>query len=283
MLTKRLGPCKLIKRVDWNGLGCWVCSSSGLTRSTPIDPSNVWSVCLFFKVTSIVLILLTKHTGLLITNVGFRAGTECGIIKNRRRFQNSNEAGVGCLSIWHIHCQTRPTEESSGNLHHRNSFILGQCWYLDLWFGDRGVGIGAGRFWRDRWNSFHAWEGSPEVLWSHGERTGGSPEALWSHGERTVVPTLLNSFYKTRSSSGKKGQIWSPEECVLKQNTSAELISHLFKSNLALLWPMRAGARGLPGWQGTGVMLLCGSSQHAQYRLHKSELWDTCVLRLEPM
>lgn len=28
-----------------------------------------------------MLILLTKHTGLLVTNVGFRAGTECGIIK----------------------------------------------------------------------------------------------------------------------------------------------------------------------------------------------------------
>lgn len=81
MLTKRLGPCKLLKRVDWNGLGCGVCSSPGLTRSTPIDPFNVWSVCLFFKVTSIVLVLLTRHTGLLVTNAGFRAGRECGIIK----------------------------------------------------------------------------------------------------------------------------------------------------------------------------------------------------------
>lgn len=81
---------------------------------------------------------------------------------------------------------------------------------------------------------------------------------------------------------------WS--RTLLQSSSLAVLISlgTLFKSDFALLWPkkvpaLRAGAQGLPDSQEPGLVLgwVFGSSHNVQHRLHKSELWDTCVLRLE--
>lgn len=90
------------------------------------------------------------------------------------------------------------------------------------------------------------------------ERTGGSPEVLWSHGERTEVPALLklslqNNYYSAGKRVGSEiltSVSWS--RTLLQSSSLTVLISlgtQICKSNLALLWQkevpaLRAGAQG---------------------------------------